>query len=207
CRSFGVGFGLSFFSPYPLLCCPAVHHPWCRLRLPLGRFNAELLGVLRVQPLPAAKLHGLRANDASNGLIGEKPIQHIQTNVPSSSTHGNEAAINVGPKRQARAAGKRFEFPSHIKVTPSVLKHIGSVSPLHGCFGDMRRGRSYRGEFHCSSNLTQVPIGIEGSPLAQVRRIGQRLPDFLRRVPQLSDENKGPLFSILSYLRPAGGTG
>src|SRR2546427_734617 len=38
-----------------------------RLRRPVGRFNTELLGVLGVQSLPAAELHGLGADDASNG--------------------------------------------------------------------------------------------------------------------------------------------
>src|SRR5215471_9694324 len=58
-----------------------------RLRRLVGRFDTELLGVLRVQPLPAAELQGLGADDASNGLTGEKPIQNIETNVPPGSAH------------------------------------------------------------------------------------------------------------------------
>ncbi len=58
-----------------------------RLRRPVGPFNTELLGVLRVQPLPAAKLHRLATNDAADGSSAEKVIQNIETNVPPGSTH------------------------------------------------------------------------------------------------------------------------
>ena len=54
---------------------------------PTGGLNAELLCVLGVQSLPAAKLHDLGAGHASNGLTGEKPIQHIEADVPPGSTH------------------------------------------------------------------------------------------------------------------------
>ena len=43
-----------------------------------GGLNAELLCVLGVQSPPAAELHGLGADDASNGPTGEKPLQHIE---------------------------------------------------------------------------------------------------------------------------------
>src|SRR5579871_5949080 len=57
-----------------------------RLRLPVGRFNTELLGILRVQPLPAEP-HRLAANDAADGSSAEKVIENIETNVPPGSTH------------------------------------------------------------------------------------------------------------------------
>src|ERR1700730_1064076 len=49
-----------------------------RLRRPVGRFNTELLGVLRVQPLPAAELHRLATRDAAARSPAEKAIQNIQ---------------------------------------------------------------------------------------------------------------------------------
>src|SRR5690349_4546908 len=70
----------------------------------------------------------------------------------------------------------------------------------------MRRGRSHRGELHHGSNRAQVSVGVERRPLAQMRRVRKRLPDFFRRVAQFSDENERPLLSALSYLRPAGRT-
>ena len=96
-----------------------------RLRRPVGRFNAELPGVLGVQSLPA-ELHGLGADDAADGSSAEKAIQNIETNVPPGSAHGDEAAIDVGPQRQARAATKGFEFPPHIEATPLYSSTLGA---------------------------------------------------------------------------------
>jgi hypothetical protein len=49
-------------------------------------------------------------------------------------------------------------------------------------------------------------MGFKGSPLAQMRWVGKRLPDSFRRVAQFSDGNERPLLSVLSYLRPASRT-
>ena len=92
-----------------------------RLRRPVGRFNTELLGVLGVQPLPAAELHRLAADDASNGSSAEKAIQNIETDVPAGSDPRDEAAIDVVPQRQARAATKGFEFPPEYPLYSSTL--------------------------------------------------------------------------------------
>src|SRR5947199_5784340 len=134
--------------------------------------NAELLCVLRVQSLPAAELHRLGTNDAADGGSAEQVIQNIEANVPPGSTHRDEAAIDVGPQRHARAATNGFELPPHIEATPVVLEHPGSVGSRHGCSGNVRRGRSDCGEFHRGSDHTQAPIGVEGRPLAQLRRVG-----------------------------------
>src|ERR1700676_3431536 len=178
-----------------------------RLRRPVGRFDTELLGVLRVQPLPAAELHGLGADDASNRLTREEPLKDVEAELPARRAPRDEAAIDVVPQRQARAAAtKGFELPPEVLAAPVVLKHLGSVGSRHCCFGNLRRGRSNRGELHRASNRTQAPIGFKGSPLAQMHWVGKRLPDFFRRVAQFSDENERPLLSVLLYLRPAGGT-
>src|ERR1700687_1640634 len=79
-----------------------------RLRRPVGRFDTELLGVLGVQPLPAAELHGLGADDASNRLTREEPLKDVEANVPPGCTHCDKAADDVGPQRQARAPPQRF---------------------------------------------------------------------------------------------------
>src|SRR5882672_2582835 len=168
--------------------------------------DAELLCVLGVQSLPATELHHLGTNDTADGSPAEKVAQDIEADVPSGSTHRDEAAIDIGPQRQARAATKGFEFPAHVEATPVVRKQPGSISLRHGRFGNMRRGRSHRGELHRGSNRAQASIGVEGRPLAELRRVGERLPDFFRRLPQFSDENERPLFSVLLNLCPAGGT-
>jgi hypothetical protein len=73
------------------------------LRRPIGRLDAELLCVFRVQSLPI-ELHGLGADDASNRLTRNETIQNIEADVPPGSTHGDEAVTDVGPEREARAA-------------------------------------------------------------------------------------------------------
>jgi len=49
------------------------------------------------------------------GVPLRRRSQNIETNVPSGSTHGDEAVTDVGPQRQARAATQVFEFPPHIE--------------------------------------------------------------------------------------------
>src|SRR2546421_4116554 len=132
-----------------------------RLRRPVGRFNPELLCVLGVQPLPTVELHGLGADDASNRLTREQPLKNFEADVPARGAPRNEAAIDVVPEREARAAAERLEFPPGIVV----LEHLGSVGSRHSCF--QRRGRSHPGELH-RSNRTQAPIDVEGSPFAQM---------------------------------------
>ncbi|HTK08172.1 MAG TPA: hypothetical protein VL485_13455 [Ktedonobacteraceae bacterium] len=172
---------------------------------PVRGFDSELPGVLRIEPRPT-ELHRIASNDAAEGSSAEQVIQNIETNVPSGSPHGDEAAIDVVPQCQARAASKGFEFPADIVATPVVLKHPGSVGARHACFGNLRRRRSHRGELHRGSSRSQASIGFKGSPLAQMRRVGKRQPDFFRCVVQFSDENERPLLSVLSYLRPTGRT-
>src|SRR5947208_14809127 len=88
--------------------------------------NAELPCVLRAQSLPA-ELHRVGTNDAAEGGSAEQVIQNIEANVPPGSTHRDEAAIDVGPQRQTRAASNGFELPPHIEATPVVLEHLRSV--------------------------------------------------------------------------------
>src|SRR5258708_10925618 len=173
-------------KPKPGLNGPVSSRLLSRRRRPFGRFGAELLGVLRDQPLPAGELHRLDAVDAPDGSSAEKAIQNIESNVPASSAPRDEAAIDVVPQRQARAAAKGFEFPPDI----AVLKYVRSLGPRHSGF--QRRGRSHPGELHSVSSRTQAPVGYKGSPLAQLRGVGKRLPDFFRRVAQFADKNDGP---------------
>src|SRR5256885_11223403 len=135
-------------------------------RSTLFPYTTLFRSVLRIQSLPAAELHRLRADDASNRLTREEPLQNIETNVPPGGTHGDEAVTDVGPQRQARAAAQVFEFPPHVEATPLVLKQLRSVGSRHCRFGHTRRGGSHCRELHRRSNRTQVPIRVEGRPLA-----------------------------------------
>jgi hypothetical protein len=134
-----------------------------RRRRPVGRFSTELLGVLSAQPLPAAEIHRLATSDAADGVSAEKTIQNIETNVPPGSAHCDEAVTDVGPQRQTRAATKGFELPSHIEATPFVFKRLRSLGSRHGCFGNARRRRSDRGEFHRASNRTRLASASKGA--------------------------------------------
>ena len=136
------------------------------------------------------------------GRSAEKAIQDIETNVPPGSTHRDEAAIDVVPQRQARAAAEGFEFPPHIVAAPGVLEHPGSLGSRHCRFGDLRRGGSHRGELHGASNRPQAAIGFKRSPLAQMLRVGKRLPDFFGRVAQIPDEDERPFFAVLFVRAP-----
>src|SRR5579864_3511181 len=64
---------------------------------PLWRFNAELLGVLGDQPLPAGELHRVDADDVSHGIPAEKAIQDIEADVPSRGAPCDEATIDAVP--------------------------------------------------------------------------------------------------------------
>src|SRR5277367_4008026 len=48
------------------------------LRRPVWRFDTELLGVFCVQALPS-ELHGIRADDASEGSSPKQVIENIET--------------------------------------------------------------------------------------------------------------------------------
>src|SRR5581483_292534 len=164
--------------------CASLDSRLLSLLRPVGSFNTKLSGVLGVQPLPAAEFHGFGTDDASDGSPAEKTIQNIETDVPPRGAPGDKAAIDFVPQRQARAAAKGFKFPPHV----SVLEHLGSVGSRHPCFN--RRRRSHPGELYGGSGRVQIPSGVKGRPLAEMRRVGERLPDSFRRVAQFSRENE-----------------
>jgi len=71
-----------------------------RLRRPGGRFDTELLGVLGVQPLPAAEVPGLGADDAADRFTPEEALRNIGGDVPACG----------GPRRVPSAAGTGLEL-------------------------------------------------------------------------------------------------
>ena len=73
------------------------------------------------------ELHRVATNDAADGISAEEVIQNIETNVPPGSTHGDEAAIDVVPQCEARAATRAFELPPNIEAAPVVLERLGSI--------------------------------------------------------------------------------
>jgi hypothetical protein len=70
----------------------------------------------------AAELHGLGADDASNGLTGEKPIKDIEADVPARSAHRYESTVDVVPKREPeRLYSRQGIFCEPCLATPSGL--------------------------------------------------------------------------------------
>src|SRR5262249_60994108 len=128
--------------------------------------DAELLCVLGVQSLPAVELHGLGADDASNGLAGEKPLQHVEADVPAGRAHRHEPTIDLVPELEARAVAQRLQLPSDV-AAPAVLEEAGLLGSRHARLRDLRR--TYRREPGCP-DVSRAPIGIEGPPLRQALR-------------------------------------
>src|SRR5262245_52647966 len=85
---------------------------------PTWGLDAELLCVLGVQSLPAAELHRVAGNDASNRLAGEVPLEDVEADVPARGAPRDEAAIDVVPEREARAAAERLELPPEVVAAP-----------------------------------------------------------------------------------------
>src|SRR5262245_38709782 len=101
------------------------------LRSPLG-LDVELLCVLGCQSLPAIELHGVGTDDAPNRLTGEEPLEDVEADVPARRAPGDEAAIDVVPEREARAARERLELPPQVAATPAVLEQPRRLGVLHG---------------------------------------------------------------------------
>src|SRR5206468_7703270 len=154
----------------------------CRRRQP-GSSNAELLRVLAAQSLPAGELHDLGADHAANGLTGERVIQHVKADVPARGAPGDEAVIDVVPECETRAAAERLQFPPEV-ATPAELEQPRSLGSLHGGLGYLRRADGR--ELHRPDGR-QTPIGVVRRPLPELRRVGQRLPNLLRRVTEFPD--------------------
>ena len=136
-----------------------------RLRRPVGRFNAELLGVLGVQSLPAAELHRLGADDAADGSSAEKPIQNIEAMCQPAAPHEMKRrsmlchSVRRVPPPKASSSHRISLYSSTLGASARVTFVSSGVGvPTQVSF--------------TVSNRTQVPIGFKGRPLAQMRRVG-----------------------------------
>src|SRR5262245_38683840 len=180
--------------------------PWFFLRLsllrsfgrPARRLDPELLRVLGDETLPA-ELRRFAADDPPNRLTRELPLEDVEADVPAGGAPGDEAAIDVVPQLEARAATERLELPPEIVAAPAVLEQSRSLGSLHGALGDLGCRRPDRRELH-GPHGGQVSVGVERCPLGQLRGIRQRLPHHLRRMAKLSDEDERPRVAALLNL-------
>src|SRR5882724_272275 len=131
---------------------------------PRGRLlDAELLCVLGFQFLPAAELHDLGADEASQRIAREEPLEDVEADVPPRGAPRDEAAIDVVPEREARAAPERLELPPEAMAPPAVLEELWRVGPPHGGLRNLRRRRPDRRELDRPDG-GKVSIGVEGGP-------------------------------------------
>src|SRR5881409_3826390 len=129
-----------------------------RARGPTGGLNAELLCVLGVQSLPAAELHGLGADDASNGPTGEKPLQHIEADVPARSAHRYESTVDVVPKREPSAAASQPMVRSRLRAVTDCLR--GSLPALRDPAGQGGRLPDPRRHLHLVELVVLVDVEV-----------------------------------------------
>ena len=172
----------------------------------MGSSTPNCLAYSRVQSLPAAELHGVRADHASNRRTGQRPIEHVEADVPAGRAHRDESTIDVVPQREPGAAALRLQLPANVLSAPVELQQLRRVGPLDLAVGDERRrcahGRQLRG-----AHGPQAPVRIEGGPFAQMLGFGERLPDLGGRVAQVADQNERPFVSLFSNLGAGCGAG
>src|SRR5579863_1030647 len=171
---------------------------------PFRQFNTELLRVLGVQSLPALELHCFGTRDGSDRISIQEQLQHIERDVPARRTHRDVVSIDDAPERQTRAATNSFQLPAHVVVARVVLEHFWRLGSRYFRFD--WRGRSDPRKLHDVAGFAKTAIDLEGRPIAKLRGIGQRLPDFIGRVTELFDENQRPLFSVFFDARHIGWT-
>src|SRR5450432_639973 len=177
-----------------------------RARGQIGGLDAELLRVLGVQSRPA-ELHGFGADDASDGLTGEQPLQHVEADVQARSDHRDESTVDTVPEREPRAAAsQRLQLPADVEFAPVIFERLRRVGPLHLGLGYIWRRRPHRGELCGGASGAEVPVRLERSPFAEMLGVRDRRPYVFRRVRKVAHENQRPLLSVLLNLGAGGGT-
>ena len=69
------------------------------------------------------------ADHASDRLAREEPIQDVEADVPARGAPGDEAAIDVVPEREARAAAAAARAPSGGRRRPSCTRAASAPRP------------------------------------------------------------------------------
>src|SRR5207248_2569979 len=106
--------------------------------------------------------------------------------------------VDVVPKREpSAAASQRLQFPANVVSTPAIFERPWRVGPLHLGLGYVRRAH---GREFCGASDTEVPVGIERSPFAEILGVRERLPHLGRRVGEVADQDERPLLTIFSDL-------
>src|SRR6185312_1741913 len=168
-------------------------------RRPTRGLGAELLLVLARQPLPTFELHDRRTDQTSDRILRQQPSEDVEADVPAGRAPDDEAVVDGVPEPEARTAPvERLELPAEV-AAPGVLQEARRLGALDDDLGDLRGRRPDRRELRRSGGA-EVPIGVEGRPFGQLRRIGQRLPHHRRRMAEVADHEQRPLVAVLAHL-------
>ena len=121
--------------------------------------------------------------DAPQGLPRQVLVENVETDVPAGGAPGDEAAVDVVPEREPRATSDGRQLPTQVVAAPAELEKPRRLGSRHARLGDLRHRRSDRRQGH-RPGLREASIGIERRPCTQMLRLGERLPDSRRRVPE-----------------------
>src|SRR4051812_35604456 len=112
------------------------------LLAPARQLDAELLRVFGRQALPAVELHGVGAHDAADRLSGEKPLHHVEAQMPARGAPSNEALVDVVPQREPGSGSLGLEFPAKVAAAPAELEQPRRLGPGNARLRNHRRRRA-----------------------------------------------------------------
>jgi len=115
--------------------------------------------------------------------------------VPARGAPRDEAAIDIVPQRQARAARKGFEFPPGI----AVLQHLGASARVTRV--SIGLGAPVQVSFTVPTVPT-LPSTVKGAHSRRCAGSVSACQTFSSDWRKFSDENERPLLSVLFHLRP-----
>ena len=110
----------------------------------------------------------LGTDDASHRLAREEPIENVEADVPARGAPRDEAAIDVVPEREARAAAERFELPAE-RRRPPVCTRAASAPParftvVSETSGVVRRSRASPARRSPGSDRRRTAPILGGAP-------------------------------------------
>ncbi len=133
-----------------------------------------------------------------SGSPAQQLIEHIDADVPARRTHRGCSADRCCAKSVRRVPAPSGSSCQRIScVAPQILEQLRRIGARHarlrhhGCRRADRRQRD-------RPNRTAGSVRIERRPLAQLRRIRQRLPDLRTADGAAPHENERPLVPVFA---------
>src|SRR5690349_2819394 len=95
----------------------------------------------------------------------EKPLEHVEADVPSGGAHGDVFAVDAVPDGEPRAAGDRLQLPADVLTAPAEFEEARSVGTFDLALRYLRRSDRRQ---RCFADGAEVAVGVEGSPFAEL---------------------------------------